>query len=76
MPATESKWEGSRLRCRSNMMSNEDKALGRDSDYLTRREAQERLAAERSADLSARRVHQALAAQYAARRRSAPQNRT
>ena len=76
MPATESKWESSRLRCRSNMMSNEDKALGRDSDYLTRREAQERLAAERSADLSARRVHQALAEQYAARRRTAPQNRT
>lgn len=48
-------------------MFNEDKPLGHESDYLTRREAQERLAAERSTDLSARRVHQMLADQYAAR---------
>ena len=56
-------------------MFSKDKALGHDSDYLTRREAQERLAAEQSTDLSARRVHQALAEQYAARRRTASQSR-
>ena len=45
---------------------------GQDSDYLTRREAQERIAAERSADPSARRAHQVLADQYAKRLRAAP----
>jgi len=51
-------------------MFNEDKSLGQDSDYLTRREAQERLAAEQSVDLAARRVHEVLAAQYAKRLRT------
>lgn len=51
-------------------MFNEDKTLGQDSDYLTRREAQERLAAEQSVDLAARRVHEVLAARYAERLRT------
>jgi hypothetical protein len=36
--------------------------------YLTRREAQERAAAEQSADLGARRVHREMADRYARRR--------
>jgi hypothetical protein len=40
-------------------------------EYLTRREAQERAAAEQSADLAARRAHRELADRYANRRRSA-----
>jgi hypothetical protein len=38
-------------------------------EYLTRREAQERAAAEQSVDLTARRVHSELANRYATRRR-------
>ncbi|MGN6818831.1 MAG: hypothetical protein ACTHJR_09175 [Sphingomonas sp.] len=53
-------------------MSNKNKPLVHDSDYLTRREAQERLAAERSGDLSARRVHEVLAERYAERLRATP----
>ena len=53
-------------------MFNENKSLGLDSDYLTRREAQERLAAEQSADLAARRVHEMLADRYAARLKTPP----
>jgi hypothetical protein len=45
---------------------------GQDSDYLARREAQERIAAEQSADPSARRAHQSLAEQYAQRLRASP----
>jgi hypothetical protein len=40
-------------------------------EYLTRREAQERAAAERSVDLGARRVHSELANRYANRLRIA-----
>ncbi len=46
-------------------MSTTNRPDGHDSDYLTRREAQERLAAEQSVDLAARRVHEVLADQYA-----------
>ena len=45
---------------------------GQDADYLTRREAQERIAAEQSADPSARRAHEVLAEQYAQRLRAPP----
>ncbi|HEX7848914.1 MAG TPA: hypothetical protein VF485_04180 [Sphingomonas sp.] len=45
---------------------------GQDSDYLIRREAQERIAAEQSADPSARRAHKVLADQYAQRLRMPP----
>jgi hypothetical protein len=45
---------------------------GQDPDYLTRREAQERIAAEQSADPSARRAHELLAEQYAERLRAPP----
>jgi hypothetical protein len=45
---------------------------GQDSDYLARREAQERIAAEQSADPSARRAHKVLAEQYAQRLRAPP----
>jgi hypothetical protein len=45
---------------------------GQDADYLTRREAQERIAAEQSADPSARRAHKLLAEQYAQRLRAPP----
>jgi hypothetical protein len=45
---------------------------GHDADYLTRREAQERIAAEQSADPSARRAHKLLAEQYAERLRAPP----
>ncbi|HEX7694625.1 MAG TPA: hypothetical protein VF409_09055 [Sphingomonas sp.] len=51
-------------------MSNKDNGLIQDSDYFSRREAQERLAAEQSVDLAARRVHEDLADQYAARLRT------
>ena len=47
-------------------MSRDTSRLGHDSDYLTRREAQERLAAEAAADLAARRAHESLADRYAA----------
>lgn len=50
-------------------MSNEYGHDGHDTDYLIRREAQERSAAEQSADPSARRVHEALADGYAAQLR-------
>ena len=52
-------------------MFNENNHLVYDSEYLTRREAQERLAAEQSRDLAARRAHEMLADQYAARLRAA-----
>lgn len=45
---------------------------GQDVEYLARREAQERMAAEQSADPSARRAHRALAEQYARRLRMPP----
>ncbi|HWU74053.1 MAG TPA: hypothetical protein VN137_11240 [Sphingomonas sp.] len=45
---------------------------GQDVEYLARREAQERIAAQQSADPSARRAHQALAEQYARRLRMPP----
>ena len=50
-------------------MSNEAKPLAHDMHYLTRRESQERLAAERADDPAARRVHAALADGYAQRLR-------
>jgi hypothetical protein len=53
-------------------MSDQIGPRGQDADYLARREAQERMAAERSVDPSARRVHQVLADQYARRLRSPP----
>ena len=53
-------------------MSNQIGLEGQDSDYLARREAQERIAAEQSADPSARHAHQVLAEQYAQRLRRAP----
>lgn len=46
-------------------MSTTNRPDGHNCDYLTRREAQERLAAEQSVDLAARRVHEVLADQYA-----------
>jgi hypothetical protein len=51
-------------------MSNQIGPRGQDSDYLARREAQERMAAEQSADPAARRAHQVLADQYAQRLRA------
>jgi len=48
-------------------MSDQIAPRGRDTDYLARREAQER-----SADPSARHVHQVLAEQYARRLRAPP----
>ena len=42
-------------------------------EYLSRREAQERIAAQQSADLAARRAHSELADRYARRRRTAVQ---
>ena len=45
---------------------------GQDSDYLARREEQERIAAKQSADPSARRAHPVLAEQYARRLRVPP----
>jgi hypothetical protein len=51
-------------------MSNESAPPGHDPDYLSRRASQERLAAERSSDPSARRVHEALADEYAERLRA------
>jgi len=45
---------------------------GQDSDYLARREEQERIAAKQSADPAARRAHQVLAEQYARRLRVPP----
>jgi hypothetical protein len=46
-------------------MPSTSRPLGNDSEYLARREAQERAAAARSADPSARRAHESLANQYA-----------
>lgn len=51
-------------------MSDQIGPTGQDSDYLTRREAQERIAAAQSADPSARRAHEVLADQYARRLRA------
>jgi hypothetical protein len=48
-------------------MSDQIGPRGQDTDYLARREAQERTAAEQSADPSARHAHQMLAEQYARR---------
>jgi hypothetical protein len=42
-----------------------------ESEYLSRREAQERAAAAQSADLAARRAHSEMADRYANRRRAA-----
>jgi len=53
-------------------MSDQIGPRGQDTDYFARREAQERSAAERSADPSARHVHQVLAEQYARRLRAPP----
>ena len=53
-------------------MSDQIGPTGQDADYLSRREAQERIAAEQSADPSARRAHQVLAEQYARRLRAPP----
>jgi hypothetical protein len=53
-------------------MSDQIGPRGQDADYLARREAQERIAAEQSADPSARRAHQVLAEQYAQRLRASP----
>ena len=44
--------------------------MDQESDYFARREAQERLAAEQSADMTARRAHAELADRYAEQRRS------
>ncbi len=44
--------------------------MDQEHDYFARREAQERLAAEQSADMTARRAHAELAARYAEQRRS------
>jgi hypothetical protein len=54
---------------------NEERAVRMDleSDYFARREAQERLAAEQSADMTARRAHAELADLYAEQRRSSPE---
>jgi predicted membrane GTPase involved in stress response len=51
-------------------MSNESGALVRDGDYLTRRESQERLAAERTSNPAVRRIHAELANNYAERLRA------
>jgi hypothetical protein len=53
-------------------MSNHIPPVGHDPEYLTRREAQERRAAEQSVDPAARRAHQSLAEQYARRLRTPP----
>lgn len=53
-------------------MSDHAGPKGHDSDYLTKREAQERHAAEQSVDPAARRAHQSLAEQYAERLRAPP----
>jgi len=53
-------------------MSDQIGPKGQDTDYLARREAQERMAAAQSADPSARRAHQVLAEQYARRLRASP----
>ena len=53
-------------------MSSQIGPTGQDVEYLAKREAQERMAAEQSADPSARRVHQVLAEQYARRLRASP----
>lgn len=44
--------------------------MDQETDYFARREAQERLAAEQSADMAARRAHAELADRYAERRSS------
>jgi hypothetical protein len=46
-------------------MPSRNSSLNQDSNYLTRREAQERRAAEQSADRSARLAHETLADRYA-----------
>lgn len=51
-------------------MSNQFRPLAPDMQYLTRRESQERLAAEHAPDPAARRVHAALAEGYAQRLRA------
>lgn len=48
-------------------MSDQIGPRGQDTDYLARREAQERTAAEQSADPAARHAHHMLAEQYARR---------
>ncbi len=48
-----------------------DNNASMEMEYLSRREAQERAAAARSGDMSARRAHAELANHYASRRRNA-----
>lgn len=50
-------------------MSSDTARSGHDTDYLARRESQERSAAEQSVDPSARLVHEAMANGYAAQLR-------
>lgn len=52
-------------------MNDDAVPMNRDMEYLARREAQERVAAEQSTDLAARRAHAELADRYADRRRDA-----
>ena len=51
-------------------MSSDTGPSGHDTEYLSQRAAQERLAAERSSDPSARRVHETLAEGYAEKLRA------
>lgn len=52
-------------------MTDQSNPPGHDHDYLARREAQERAAAERAPDPAARIAHAALASRYAERLRMA-----
>ncbi|HEX4695323.1 hypothetical protein [Sphingomonas sp.] len=51
-------------------MTDQSSPPGQDHDYFSRRESQERTAADRSNDPAARRVHTALADGYAQRLRA------
>ncbi len=53
-------------------MTNPIDPQGQDLDYVARRAAQERAAAEQAADPSARRVHETLAGHYAEQLRGTP----
>ncbi|MDB5678239.1 hypothetical protein [Sphingomonas bacterium] len=52
-------------------MTDQSNSPGHDRDYLARREAQERAAAEHAPDPAARRAHEMLADRYAERLRPA-----
>ena len=52
-------------------MPTDNNPIAADREYLTKREAQSRLAAERSVEPTARRAHEAMADGYAARLRAA-----